>query len=302
MEFMQFHPTSLYHPDAESFLISEAVRGYGGILVNSRGEAFMDRDHPMKSLAPRDIVARSIDREMKRTGDACVYLDVTAKDADATRRRFPNIHQRCLDFGIDMTRRPIPVVPAAHYLCGGVVADEWGRTEIDGLYALGEVACTGLHGANRLASNSLLEALVFADRASRHAAMAVATAGLPEMLESRPEREPSGSPVEADEEADRYRLEIRRLMWDCAGIVRRDEELRHAVSRIAETARAVDWLWSQAKKTPALIEARNLVEVAGLIIRSALARRESRGLHYNLDVPERDDRNWRRHTVLRNTD
>ncbi|MCK5119225.1 MAG: FAD-binding protein, partial [Candidatus Latescibacteria bacterium] len=293
LEFMQFHPTSLYHPDGQSFLISEAVRGYGGVLITRKGEPFMERHHEMASLAPRDIVARAIDHEMKRSGEPCVYLDVTGKEAEQTKARFPNIFRKCLSLGIDLTQDPIPVVPAAHYMCGGVQTDMWGRTAIRGLYACGEVAFTGVHGANRLASNSLLEALVFSERAYQDA-----TKALRENRSSFPDipewNEEGTFNTEEWVIMSHDREEIQRLMWDYVGIVRSNFRLRRAQRRIRLLSEEVEAFYRRAKVTNDLIELRNLVAVAELIIRSALMRKESRGLHYTTDYPERDDRRWKR--------
>lgn len=283
LEFTQFHPTVLYHPLARNFLISEALRGEGGVLRLATGEEFMHNYHPMKSLASRDIVARAIDNELKKSGADSVFLDMTHLDAGFTRNRFPNIHERCLSLGIDMTKQPIPVVPAAHYGCGGIKTDKDGATTVTGLYAIGECAFTGLHGANRLASNSLLEGMVYSARAA---------AAVKEVPRIRPQQVATWSSGSTTDSNDAIVValnweEIRRFMWSYVGIVRSDKRLERARHRIENVRDEIRQYYLDFKVTNDLIELRNLALVAHLVIESARRRKESRGLHYTLDYLEK---------------
>ncbi len=293
LEFMQFHPTCLFHPGARTFLISEALRGEGAVLKTLSGVEFMKNHHPMGSLAPRDIVARAIDIEMKRSGNKHIWLDCSKIPADELKRKFPNIYENCLKYGIDITHQPIPVVPAAHYTCGGVLVDENAQTTIDSLYAIGEVACTGLHGANRLASNSLLEAVVFSHRAFQHGKAALEQAGsLADDFELSHPPLPewkTGQAVEIEEQIDIAANwhEIRTLMWNYVGIVRSNRRLERALRRLTLLKSEINSHYWEFLLNKDLIELRNLLTVAELIVQCALLRKESRGLHYTVDYPQK---------------
>ena len=299
LEFMQFHPTCLYHSEARNFLISEALRGEGGELINSLGEAFMKKYHPLGSLAPRDIVARSIDAEMKKTGANCVFLDMSKLSKEFIVSHFPAIHKRCLEYGIDMTRESIPVVPAAHYLCGGVVTDVAGQTDMPGLWALGETACTGLHGANRLASNSLLECLAMAHNCAEN----LSKHGLQKVTPGTPPEWIYPSQKDDDEMIVIHHMwdEIRTLMWNYVGIVRSTKRLQRASHRLKNILQEVTEYYSEFQIHSDIIELRNIAIVADLTVECALKRHESRGIHYNIDFPFADTENGAKSTSGQDT-
>lgn len=299
LEFVQFHPTALYPAEGGAFLISEAVRGEGAVLRTLSGEDLMAGVHPQGSLAPRDVVARAIDGELKSTGAAHVWLDLSPLSAETIERRFPGILAECGRRGIDIRREPVPVVPAAHYACGGVLTDRTGRTSVPGLFAAGEVACTGVHGANRLASNSLLEAVVYSHRAAMELPLELprgrthgADGG------AGPDRVAGQGRQEAMADRECQRDEIRRIMWEDAGIVRSTNRLDHALDSLSELKRGIEQGYARGTPDASLIELRNLVEVARLVVQSARAREESRGLHYTMDFPFRDNERFLRSTVV----
>ncbi len=296
MEFIQFHPTCLYHPKAKSFLISESLRGEGAKLLLADGSRFMDAFHPQAELAPRDIVARAIDHEMKRLGDDCVYLDISHKSKAFIESHFPTIYQRCLHFGIDITKEPIPVVPAAHYTCGGLITDLNGQTDLAGLYAIGETAHTGLHGANRMASNSILECLVFAQSAATDIKQQLPFADFNQTIQpwDASRVKPAREAISVSHNWD----ELRRFMWDYVGIVRTNDRLHKAQQRLNLLQQEISDYYSKHRISSDLLELRNLADVAELIISSALLRKESRGLHYTLDYPETDTSQAAKDTII----
>jgi len=286
LEFNQFHPTCLYHPRAKSFLITEAIRGEGGRLLLPDGSAFMERFDPRGELAPRDVVARAIDHEIKRLGVDCVFLDISHKPRDFLESHFPTVLSRCREFGIDISSEPIPVVPAAHYTCGGVVVDTRGRTDVSGLYAIGETSCTGLHGANRMASNSLLECIVYAESAAADIAQGLDRWPEPQTVSGWDESQVTNS--DEDVVISHNWDELRRLMWDYVGIVRTNKRLLRARKRIDNLLDEIHEFYWDFTVTPDLLELRNLAVAASLIVDCAIRRKESRGLHHNLDYPESD--------------
>ena len=299
LEFVQFHPTCLYHPDAKNFLISEAVRGEGGVLIDASGNPFMQKYDKLEDLACRDVVSRAIDSELKKSGAESVFLDISGKDSEFVKKRFPNLYSKCMQFGFDMTKEPVPVVPAAHYMCGGIATDLNGKSDINRLYAIGETACTGLHGANRLASNSLLEALVYADKAANQAIKELKEFGRNTYFDP-PKWDDSGT-TDSDEVSlvSHNWDEIRRFMWDYVGVVRSNKRLERALRRIENIQNEIRQYYWDFKVTSDLIELRNIATVAELVIKCAMKRKESRGLHYTIEYPEKDDANWLKDTILK---
>ena len=299
LEFVQFHPTCLYHPEAKNFLISEALRGEGAVLLDASGKPFMEKYDVQKDLACRDVVARAIDTELKKSGSDSVFLDISHKNSDFIKERFPNLYKKCLSFGFDMTKEPLPVVPAAHYMCGGVATDMHGKTDLHRLYAVGETACTGLHGANRLASNSLIEALVYSHIAAQQAQKDIDTLDF-SLTPDPPSWDEVGT-TDSDEVimVSQNWDEIRRFMWNFVGIVRSNKRLERAKRRIEIIQQEIREYYWDFKVSADLIELRNIAMVAELIIRCARHRKESRGLHYNIEFPYRNDKRWQKDTVLR---
>jgi L-aspartate oxidase len=298
MEFIQFHPTTLYHEHANSFLISEALRGFGAVLTDKNGRQFMDKYHPLKSLAPRDIVARAIDKEMKTSGDPCEFLDIRHVPAASVKKHFPYIYGRCKEYGINITTDLIPVVPAAHYMCGGIAVDINGNSSIENLYACGEVACSGIHGANRLASNSLLEALVFSKRASLDAKKKLGSLDLMPAANVWPWDDSGTLDNEEWILLSHNLFEVQSVMWDYVGIVRSNLRLERALRRVTFLEKEIESFYKRTRITPRLLELRNVVTNAKLIVLSALRRHESRGLHFTTDYPNVDDRHWKKDTII----
>lgn len=299
LEFVQFHPTCLYHPDAKNFLISEAVRGEGGVLLDASGAQFMHKYDDLKDLACRDVVSRAIDSELKKSGEESVFLDISHKKPEFIKKRFPNLYSQCMKFGFDMTKEPIPVVPAAHYMCGGIATDLNGKTDINRLYAIGETACTGLHGANRLASNSLLEALVYSDKASETAMKELKSFDKNTFFDP-PQWDDAGT-TDSDEVSlvSHNWDEIRRFMWDYVGVVRSNKRLERALRRIQNIQKEIRQYYWDFKVTSDLIELRNIATVSELVIKCAMKRKESRGLHYTIEYPEKDDKAFLKDTILK---
>ena len=299
LEFVQFHPTCLFHPDAKNFLISEALRGEGAVLVDAFGSPFMEKYDAQKDLACRDVVARAIDTELKKSGADSVFLDISHKNSDFIKERFPNLYEKCLTFGFDMTKESLPVVPAAHYMCGGIATDMFGRTDLHRLYAIGETACTGLHGANRLASNSLIEALVYSHMAAQQAVKDIDTFDFTSTPDPPPWDEVGTTDSDEGIMVSQNWDEIRRFMWNYVGIVRSNKRLERAQRRIEIIQKEIREYYWDFRVSADLIELRNIAMVAELIIKCAGHRKESRGLHHNIEYPYRDDMRWQKDTILR---